>query len=147
MSLDVAPPAHRTMPPTPPATAPHLTRDQLLDRFNQAVRQPARFGGVAELGRLLDQLAAAEDRGEPKMWIPDTNARLNPSGFFREFFGDPEIHVVASQHGEDAFRRGGCAWTGHWTARSSAAWLTAWCPGRLPITTSTTSSPNTDLPR
>ncbi|MDD1061428.1 hypothetical protein NMG29_24970 [Streptomyces cocklensis] len=40
------------------------------------------------------------------MWIPDTNARLAPSMMLREGFPAPEIHVTASQYGEDAHRRG-----------------------------------------
>lgn len=81
-------------------------RDRLLERFNRAVRRPESFGGLAGLGVLLDQIARTEQQSVDTVWIPDTNARLSPSTMLREFFADPDIHVAASQYGEDAYRRG-----------------------------------------
>lgn len=81
-------------------------RDALVERFNRVVRRPAEFGGLAEVARLLGRLAAGEPQGGEQVWIPDTNARLAPSMMFREGFSAPEIHVAASQYGEDAHRRG-----------------------------------------
>jgi hypothetical protein len=78
----------------------------LLSRFNDAVRRPSEHGGLAVLPLLLDQLAAAERQSEEIVWIPDVNARLSPAGIMRAFFPDPEVHIAASQYGEDAFRRG-----------------------------------------
>ncbi|MGW5353644.1 hypothetical protein ACWERV_24415 [Streptomyces sp. NPDC004031] len=86
-------------------------RERLLARLNRAVRRPSEHGGLAAVARLLDELAAAgaggggAEAGEA-VWIPDTVARLAPSAFLREAFPGPDVHVVASQYGEDAYRRG-----------------------------------------
>lgn len=79
---------------------------RLLERLNQAVRLPEESGGLPAVVRLLDQLAASEAQGTHQVWIPDTNGRLAPSMMLREGFPAPDIHVVASQYGEDAHRRG-----------------------------------------
>lgn len=55
---------------------------------------------------LLDQLAAAEGQTEGTVWVADAHQRLSIAKAFQSFFADPEIHVMASQYGEDAFRRG-----------------------------------------
>lgn len=81
-------------------------RERLLEQFNRAVRRPEDFGGLSAVARLLDRLAATEPHGEDHGWIPDTNARMAPSSMLREILADPDIHVAASQYGEDAHRRG-----------------------------------------
>lgn len=88
-----------------PIAQPVVKNGRLVDRFNQAVRQPDRFGGVACLPGLLDQLAAEEGQAGA-IWIPDANQRLSVEKAFQGFFPEPEIHVLASQYGEQAFRRG-----------------------------------------
>lgn len=93
------------MPAVQPASS-GPQREELVDRLNQALRRPAKFGGLGVLRQMLEQLAATEPEAGPTVWVPDSNARMNPPGFFRAFFPDLEIHVIASQHGEDAFRRG-----------------------------------------
>jgi hypothetical protein len=81
-------------------------RERLVERLNQAVRRPAEFGGLPGVARLLDRLAASDPPGGEQVWIPDTNARLAPSTLMRDGFPSRDIHVVASQYGEDAHRRG-----------------------------------------
>lgn len=81
-------------------------RERLLVRLNQAVRRPEDFGGLPVVAHLLDQLAASAPQGLDVVWIPDTNARLAPSALMRDAFSDPDVHVVASQYGEDAHRLG-----------------------------------------
>ena len=107
MALDVVPAPHVDAPQASSTfMSPNPGHGHLLNQFNQAVRQPAQFGGLAVLPRLLDRLAQGEGQTAQTVWIPDTNARLSPSALVREYFPDPAIHVVASQYGEDAFRRG-----------------------------------------
>ncbi|WP_328958035.1 hypothetical protein [Kitasatospora purpeofusca] len=77
-----------------------------MEEFNQAVRRPDEFGGLSEVARLLDRIAASEQRTTGSVWIPDTNARLAPSAMLRGAFLDSDIYVIASQYGEDAHRRG-----------------------------------------
>ncbi len=81
-------------------------RESLLERLNQAVRLPEDFGGLPTVVRLLDRLAAVQPSRGDHVWIPDTNGRLAPSAMLRQSFPDAEVHVVASQYGEDAHRRG-----------------------------------------
>ncbi|MFJ5234001.1 hypothetical protein ACIQBJ_29370 [Kitasatospora sp. NPDC088391] len=70
------------------------------------MRRPDECGGLSAVARLLDRLAAGEQRTAGSVWIPDTNARLAPSGLLRGAFPDSDVHVIASQYGEDAHRRG-----------------------------------------
>lgn len=86
--------------------AGHLHRERLIACLNLAVRAPARYGGLGVVARLLGELAAVGPDGGGAVWIPDTNERMVPSAFLREAFPSAEVHVVASQYGEDAHRRG-----------------------------------------
>ena len=78
----------------------------LIEKFNQAVRRPGAHGGVPVLPLLLDLIAEADQQTEDAVWIPDTNERLGTAALVRHYFADPDIHVTASQYGEDAYRRG-----------------------------------------
>ncbi|WP_344552342.1 hypothetical protein [Kitasatospora saccharophila] len=80
--------------------------ERLLEEFNRTVRRPDEFGGLSEVVRLLDRLAASERGTTGSVWLPDTNARLAPSGLLRGAFPDSDIYVIASQYGEEAHRRG-----------------------------------------
>ncbi|MFJ8621992.1 hypothetical protein ACIRD3_04020 [Kitasatospora sp. NPDC093550] len=94
--------------PAPPTAPNRVTgsRDRLLERFNQAVRDPEESGGLSTVARLLDLLAAGEPNPEGAVWLPDTNARLAASGILRGAFPDADVPLIASQYGEDAHRRG-----------------------------------------
>ncbi|MEZ0069991.1 hypothetical protein ABIA32_006039 [Streptacidiphilus sp. MAP12-20] len=83
-----------------------LAREGLIERFNEAVRRPAAFGGVPVLPLLLDLIAGASQQTEDTVWIPDANQRLSTATLVLDRFADPNIHVAASQYGEDAYRRG-----------------------------------------
>ncbi|MFI0901527.1 hypothetical protein [Streptomyces sp. NPDC020983] len=98
----------RTGPSPAPGAPPPAggERAEMLVRLNLAVRRPAAYGGLTAVARLLDALAQAGPEGGDAVWIPDTTARLASSGFLREAFPRPQVHVVASQYGEDAHRRG-----------------------------------------
>ncbi len=78
----------------------------LIEKFNQAVRHPGAHGGVSVLPLLLDLIAEADRQTEGAVWIPDKNERLGTAALARNHFADPDIHVLASQYGEDAYRRG-----------------------------------------
>ncbi|MFI0939696.1 hypothetical protein [Streptomyces sp. NPDC021020] len=82
------------------------TRELLLGALNAAVRRPGEHGGLGVVARLLGELAAREPWGGEAVWLADTNARLTPSMLLREGFSGADVHVVASQYGEDAYRRG-----------------------------------------
>jgi len=81
-------------------------REGLIERFNRALRRPRAHGGVSVPPLLLDLIAGADQQTEGAVWIPDKNERLGTAALARDHFADPGIHVVASQHGEDAYRRG-----------------------------------------
>ncbi len=91
--------------PAPPEPAGR-ERELLLARFNRAVRRPEDHGGLPAVARLLDRIAAGDPQTAGSVWLPDTNARLAPSAMFRAAFPDTDVHVTASQYGEDAHRRG-----------------------------------------
>ncbi len=61
---------------------------------------------MSVLPLLLDLIAETDQQTEGAVWIPDKNERLGTAALARNQFADPDIHVVASQHGEDAYRRG-----------------------------------------
>jgi hypothetical protein len=83
-----------------------LACEGLIEKFNQAVRRPGAHGGVSVLPLLLDLIAEADPQTMDAVWIPDTNERLGTAALVRHYFADPDIHVTASQYGEDAYRRG-----------------------------------------
>ena len=83
-----------------------VAREGLIEKFNQAVRRPGAHGGVPVLPLLLDLIAEADQQTEDAVWIPDKNERLGTAALARDHFADPDIHVAASQYGEDAYRRG-----------------------------------------
>ncbi len=55
---------------------------------------------------LLDELAEFAPQDGDHVWLPDTNRRPAPSTMVRLAFPDADIHVAASQFGEDAHRLG-----------------------------------------
>jgi hypothetical protein len=55
---------------------------------------------------LFDLMAEASQQTGDSVWIPDAVERLSAAPIVREHFADPDIHVTASQYGEDAYRRG-----------------------------------------
>ncbi|MET9619055.1 hypothetical protein [Kitasatospora indigofera] len=107
MVLDVSPQAQapRAVPTVALVERTDRASKRLLEEFNQTVRRPDEFGGLSAVARLLDRLAASERRTTGSVWIPDTNARLAPSGLLRGAFPDSDIYVIASQYAEDAHRR------------------------------------------
>ncbi|MFB8243011.1 hypothetical protein ACFC58_41390 [Kitasatospora purpeofusca] len=80
--------------------------ERLLEEFNRAVRRPDEFGGLPAVACLLDRIAASEPRTTGPVWIADANARLAPWAMLRGAFPESDTHVIASQYGEDAHRRG-----------------------------------------
>jgi hypothetical protein len=88
------------------AESRRMAREGLIEKFNQAVRRPGAHGGVSVLPLLLDLIAEADQQTDDAVWIPDKNERLGTAALARDHFADPDIHVAASQYGEDAYRRG-----------------------------------------
>ncbi|GAA1984806.1 hypothetical protein [Kitasatospora viridis] len=80
-------------------------RELLIDELNRKLRRPSECGGTAELPLLLDELAWAESGERGVEWLVDELRRVDPLALLRKY-DDAQGHVLASQYGEDAHRRG-----------------------------------------